>query len=136
MRKSIKVLGMAAAASAALVVGSFTGVAIASAVSPTTEQMGVTLLNEFRVTDQGLTYGFVDQGLAEDPGARADLVAVTTDDGKDGWAYSAEYMPWNFVEKPDEAAKSSTNQPYTVPVYELDGKSLIGYQTVNRPAEK
>lgn len=115
--------------------GSVTGVAIASSMLPPpvqSEAGAVASVESFAVNDSGLTYGFVNQGLVSDTAARADLVMVTTDEGADGWAYSSELMPWIHAKTPQEAEALTTDRPYRVAVYQLDGKTLIGYQTVNR----
>ncbi len=115
------------------------GASIASALTSSSPEippasLSVGAVDEFPVTDGGLSYGYVDQGLRTDPSARADLVAVTTDAGQEGWAYFAELMPAHVATTPEEARRLSTDEPYAVAVYELDGQTLIGYQTVNRPA--
>lgn len=93
-------------------------------------------VDAFPLTESGQTYGFVDQGLTKDPNARAELVLVTTDDGVEGWAYFRELQPAVFAKTTEEAVRLSTDAPYAVAVYKEDGKTLVGYQTVNRPSAK
>lgn len=138
MKKIKKVAIAIAIASAALVAGSLSGFLIANAVAPaqTVDYGSVNAVEKFPVNDSGQTYGFVDQGLHSDPSARAQLLAVTTDDGKDGWAYAIELLPAAYAQTPEEAEKLSTDDPYEVAVYELDGRTFIGFHTVNRLPEK
>lgn len=140
---TFKKLALAGVASAAVVIGGLGGLAVASAVStpppptPLTEaELSWNPVAKVPDNGAGLTYGFIDQGLLTDASARADLVFVSTDDGKDGYAYMAELLPGYDAKTPEEAAQYVNTEPYQVPVYELDGKTLIGYQTVNRPAER
>lgn len=131
-----KVVIVSSLLAAAVVGGSVSGVAVASATfaPPAHDQAGQVLdVESFAMADSGLTYGFVDQGLTSDPAARPDLVLVTTDEGIEGWAYSDELMPWLGVKTPEEAKALDGDVPYAVPVYELDGETLLGFQTVNRP---
>lgn len=141
MKKTARVAILLGVCSAAVVGGSLAGLAIASAIPPTEPRVeegpgSVHPVAEFPVNESGQTYGYVDQGLLSDPSARAQLVAVTTDEGVDGWAYFAELMPAAMATTPEEAEALSTGEPYKVAVYELDGRTLIGFQTVNRQLEQ
>lgn len=139
MKKIIRASAAIGVAAAALVAGSLTGLGIATAVNsaapPQEVQHSVNAVDAFPTNDFGQTYGFVDQGLLSDSDARAQLVAVTTDQGKDGWAYWAQLMPPLTADSAEEAQALSTDQPYQVAVYELDGRTPIGFHTVNRAPE-
>lgn len=137
MKKLTKAAAALALSAAAIVgcstAGFFVAMASAPTVSPKAPDVGSPYaVDHYPVNAQGQTYGMIDQGLAGDPEARAELIAVTTDDGKEGYAYGQDlFAP--VPSGPDEAATLS-DEPYEVPVYELDGRTLIGVHTVNRPA--
>lgn len=138
MKKITRISLIGGGAAIALVAGASSGMAIAAATQPTEAAIFETSVNgveSFKTNANGQTYGWVDQGLLDDPSARATLVGVVTDDGKEGWAYTSELMPWLDAKTPEEAASLTTDQPYAVAVYALDGKTLLGYHTVNRPPE-
>lgn len=66
--------------------------------------------------------------------ARAELTFVRTDDGKEGYSYYRELLPGPGTNS-ERSEPAFRGEPYRVAVYEPDGVSLVGYQTVNRPVE-
>lgn len=140
MKKLAKVALALSVSSAAIVGGSIAGYTIAVATTPTPAPViadgSVHPVEKFPVNASGQTYGFIDQGLISDPSIRPQLVAVSTDEGKDGYAYYVELFPSSTAKSPADAKALSTDQPYPVPVYEVDGKTVIGVHTVNRLPEK
>lgn len=127
-------IGMAAL-TAGVGVGTVAATALASSTTPSDAE-SVNAVDAFPTNKFGQTYGYVDQGLTSDAAARAELVFVTTDGGKDGWAYSADLLPGAFAKTFEDAVRESKTEPFEVSVYELDGRTLIGSTTVNRPPER
>lgn len=142
MKKLAKVAIVLAVSSGAIVGGSLAGftIAVATSPAPVAQPQGgaesVRAVEKFPVNESGQSYGLVDQGLLSDSSVRPQLVLVTTDEGVDGYAYYAELFPAAVARSQNEAKALSTDEPYEVPVYEVDGKTLIGMHTVNRPPEK
>lgn len=140
MSKGMKFAATLAIAACAITAGTFGGMAISNAVitppAPLThENQSIHPVDKYPTNEAGQTYGFIDQGLISDDQQRPQLVMVTTDDGEDGFAYYLELFPNAGVESPLEAEASNHPESYSVPVYEVDGKTQIGFHTLNRPPE-
>jgi len=143
MNRLSKVFVGITVSTAAVVAGTLAGYAIAGAVPPpepelkvlSEAELSVSPVDRFPVNAAGQTLGLVDQGLLTDHTARAELILVTTDDGQDGYAYYDELLPGLNVSGEGNAGPASRGEPYEVAVYEIDGTTVIGYQTVNRPAK-
>lgn len=140
MKKLTRLTLVLAISSGAIVGGSLAGFGLAMATAPTapaqTGEGGIQSVEKFPVNDSGQTYGLIDQGLLSDGSVRPQLVLVTTDTGEEGYAYYVELFPAVAAKSPADAERLSTDQPYEVPVYKVDGSTFIGFHTVNRPPEK
>lgn len=125
---------------AAICGGAVAGMGISYALTPSPAAIKAAeetdSVEKFSVNENGQTYGLINQGLYSDPEARPQLIFVTTDEGKDGYSYYYELFPNANVDSPEEAEASSTDKPYEVPVFKVDGKTVIGFHTVNRTPEK
>jgi hypothetical protein len=141
MKKLAKVALVLAVSSGAIVGGSLAGfsIAVANSPAPPVQVQGddgsLRPVEKFSVNESGQTYGLVDQGLLSDSSVRPQLVLVTTDEGVEGYAYYAELFPAAMAKSTTEAKQLSTDQPYEVPVYDVDGRTFIGIHTVNRLPE-
>ena len=141
MKRFAKVAAILAVSSGAIVGGSVAGftLAVANSPAPVLEIQGddgsLRPVEKFPVNESGQTYGLVDQGLLSNSSVRPQLVLVTTDEGVDGYAYYTELFPTVLAKSPAEAKGLSTDQPYEVPVYQVDGRTLVGMHTVNRLPE-
>jgi hypothetical protein len=131
--KSVKNnVAIGAPATVLMVGGWLTGVSVAGASSSISPSGGPSPVAAFGKTAEGTTYGQIDQSLRGDANARPTLVMVTTDDGRNGYAYMRELLPSHFASNPAEASRLSTDQPYKVNVYASNGKTRLGSITVNR----
>ncbi|WP_073077589.1 hypothetical protein [Sporobacter termitidis] len=88
-----------------------------SAVSP-------SIPKYYQVNSNGQTYG--SALTADFVGKEPDLVAVVCADGTKGYAYAKDLKGPDF-KSPEEALAYEKNNPsVTVPVYEADGKTVVG----------
>ena len=146
MKKMNKLFVGLTVSTTAIVAGTLSGFAIAAAVpAPVTPQteavlseadLSVLPVDKFPTNDAGKTYGLVDQGLVTDHTIRAELLFVTTDEGRDGYAYHDDLLPGFTQESVPGSGADDRGEPYEVAVYELDGVTMIGYHTVNRDASR
>ncbi|MFT4285073.1 MAG: hypothetical protein QM598_09610 [Protaetiibacter sp.] len=86
----------------------------------------------FEVNRFGQTFGDYGVGLRDDPGANPELIRVIGIDGVEGYAYTTEAfgVPAATLE---EAARMTedTLEEKQVPVYEQDGRTVIGTYIAN-----
>lgn len=76
-------------------------------------------LEPLQVNDDGLVYGFGSPVT--------DLATTMTDDGKAGYSYYKDW--WGEVDDPPEIKRYKLTHTRSLPVYESDGKTLVGYFT-------
>jgi len=76
--------------------------------------------NSLKMNEYGQTYGPDAFG--------ADLIAVLSEDGTEGYVYRDELYPENNFKTPDEALDWQNSRPKnrSIKVYESDGKTIIG----------
>ncbi|MBN9141106.1 MAG: hypothetical protein J0H23_09800 [Micrococcales bacterium] len=86
----------------------------------------------FEINRFGQTFGDYGVGLRDDPGANPELIRVIGIDGVEGYAYTTEVfgVPAATLE---EAARMTedTLEEKQVPVYEQDGRTVIGTYIAN-----
>ena len=86
----------------------------------------------FDVNESGQTFGDYGIGLRGDPEANPELIRVVGLDGVEGYAYTTEVfgVPATSLEE----ARSMTEETLKekkVPVYDQDGKTVIGVYIAN-----
>ncbi|MBG6055707.1 hypothetical protein IWX81_002130 [Salinibacterium sp. CAN_S4] len=101
---------------AALVIG----VAVAAFTLGSVWQTPRASTGSYPVNSLGLTYGAIDDV------PRPDLIAVTTDDGVDGYAFALQLLG----RPPTTAAPTRSPGPRSVSVYDLSTETVLGVITV------
>ena len=76
-------------------------------------------LEPLQVNDDGLVYGFGSPVT--------DLATTMTDDGRAGYSYYKDW--WGEVDDSPETKLYKLTHTRRLPVYESDGKTLVGYFT-------
>jgi hypothetical protein len=124
-----------AAAAAGLIVATFAVVAVASA--------GAGSLNrsqdpapEYPTNGSGMTYGSLSDAVS--PQTEPDLVAAVGDNGEEGYVKSSDIAP-TIPLNPEAAVRAQNSDEYRkskkVPLYAVDGSTVIGTFTLTPPAD-